>query len=205
MQQIFVTNPKGGSGKTTISTHLAGYFSNTGAQVLLVDHDSQRSSSDWYAVRPNKSANLTIKAASLEESIDTRNFDYVVHDMPAAWSLDHVTEILHADDQVIIPILASPNDIKAALRFIIGLNRSGILEQGLKVGMLANRVRSNTNYAKIQRAFLDRMELPVIGHLRDTQNYINAMAKGITIFDLPPSRVKQDVEQWGEVLKWLGS
>ena len=52
MEQIFVANPKGGCGKTTLSTQLAAYFSLAGKRVMLVDHDALKCSSDWLAGRP---------------------------------------------------------------------------------------------------------------------------------------------------------
>jgi len=41
MNQVFIANPKGGSGKTTISTQLAGYYASKGHRVLLMDHDAR--------------------------------------------------------------------------------------------------------------------------------------------------------------------
>jgi len=203
MNQIFITNPKGGCGKTTIATQLAGYYAKSDHKVLLVDHDAQKSSSDWHSGRPKRCNPIQLKTSSKITPVDSLDVDYVIHDMPAAWTLEHVEEILHSDDKVLIPILSSPTDIKAVLRFIIGLNRTGILETDIQIGLIANRVKTNTRYAKVQRAFLDRLELPIVGTLRDTQNYIRAMDRGVTIFDLPPSMVKQDLSQWQSIVDWL--
>ena len=51
MPVISILNPKGGSGKTTLSTNLARSFHNRGHKVLLVDSDPQGSASDWHAAR----------------------------------------------------------------------------------------------------------------------------------------------------------
>jgi len=51
MQVIAVLNQKGGSGKTTIATHLARALQLDGASVLLVDSDPQGSARDWAAVQ----------------------------------------------------------------------------------------------------------------------------------------------------------
>lgn len=42
MRSILVVNPKGGSGKTTIATHLAGFFAAHGKRVVLADMDRQQ-------------------------------------------------------------------------------------------------------------------------------------------------------------------
>jgi chromosome partitioning protein len=47
------------------------------------------------------------------------------------------------------------------------------------------------------------MQLPVVAHLRDTQNYVQAAAHGMSIFELPPSRAEKDVEQWQPLLDWV--
>ena len=43
---ILIINSKGGSGKTTIATNIASYFSNEGKSVALIDLDPQQSSAD---------------------------------------------------------------------------------------------------------------------------------------------------------------
>ena len=44
MKAFLVANPKGGSGKSTLSTNLAGYFASEGKDVMLGDIDRQQSS-----------------------------------------------------------------------------------------------------------------------------------------------------------------
>jgi len=203
MQQVFVANPKGGCGKTTISTQLAGYFANQGKRVLLLDHDAQKSSSDWLASRPESLANIDALAVSVNTPVTDRHAEWVVHDMPAAWSLEQGQDILHRDDKVLIPVLSSPNDIKACVRFVMSLYRSGVLESGVKVGLVANRARVNTRYYSILQEFLSRLNLPVIATLRDSQNYIRAMDTGLSIFDLPESGSRVDRAQWHDIIDWL--
>ena len=52
MRSILVVNPKGGSGKTTIATNLAGFFAAHGKRVVLADMDRQQSAATWLARRP---------------------------------------------------------------------------------------------------------------------------------------------------------
>ena len=44
------------------------------------------------------------------------------------------------------------------------------------------------------RSFLARMNVPVLGWLRDTQNYIHLAARGPTLWDVAPSRVEHDLK-----------
>jgi chromosome partitioning protein len=43
----------------------------------------------------------------------------------------------------------------------------------------------------------------VLACLRDTQNYVQAAAHGMTIFDLPAYRAGQDLEQWQPLIDWV--
>ena len=52
-QRILVLNPKGGSGKTTVSTNLAAYLANEGHYTALMDYDPQASSIRWLSKRPD--------------------------------------------------------------------------------------------------------------------------------------------------------
>jgi chromosome partitioning protein len=54
MQVIAVLNQKGGSGKTTIATHMARALQVEGNSVLLVCSDPQGSARDWAAVREDQ-------------------------------------------------------------------------------------------------------------------------------------------------------
>jgi chromosome partitioning protein len=50
---------------------------------------------------------------------------------------------------------------------------------------------------------VDGLGLPVLGFLRDTQNYVHLAARGLTLFDVPPGRVEKDLAQWEAICRWL--
>jgi len=45
--------------------------------------------------------------------------------------------------------------------------------------------------------------LPVLGYLRNTQNYVQLAAQGQSVFDVAGTRVARDVEQWQGICDWL--
>ena len=52
MPVIVVANPKGGVGKSTLSSNIAGYLARKGRTVMLGDIDRQQSSRTWLKQRP---------------------------------------------------------------------------------------------------------------------------------------------------------
>ena len=52
MKAVLIANPKGGSGKTTLSTNIAGYLTTRGYRVTMLDLDRQKSTTQWLAARP---------------------------------------------------------------------------------------------------------------------------------------------------------
>lgn len=203
---MFLANPKGGSGKTTLATQLASYYAGQGDRVALIDHDRQQSALDWLKSRPASCIPVTPVAEFKGQIYDPADFDWAIHDMPAACTVEDLKAAVVANARLVIPMLPSPTDIKAGVRFLMALNRDPwVQSSGLKIGLVANRVRTNTHYFKVLVSFLEQVNMPLLTSIRDTQNYIRAMDAGISIFDLPPSRVGPDIEAWQPLLAWLQS
>lgn len=200
---IIVANAKGGSGKSTIAVHLASYFALKGESVALADHDPQRSALDWLKARPLGCGEIHAVAAYKRQPIPEQ-CSRVIHDMPAGCEAEELVAMLGAGDKLLIPILPSPTDIKAGIRFLMALGRAGIVgDNSQQVGLVAERVRANTIYYRTLVDFLEQVDIPLVGTIRETQNYIRSMDRGLSIFDLPKSRVKIDVEQWQSILQWV--
>ena len=51
MPVIVVANPKGGVGKSTLATNLAGALARAGHAVMLGDADRQQSARQWLGLR----------------------------------------------------------------------------------------------------------------------------------------------------------
>ncbi len=72
-----------------------------------------------------------------------------------------------------------------------------------QVAVVGNRVDSRTLVADELETFLKSLGLPVFTYLRNTQNYIHCARDGYSLFDVAPSRVEQDLEQWKPLGRWL--
>ena len=58
MPVVAVVNPKGGVGKTTLATNLAGYFASNAHRTMLGDFDAQQSARHWLGLRPAQAASI---------------------------------------------------------------------------------------------------------------------------------------------------
>jgi chromosome partitioning protein len=206
MRTILCMNAKGGCGKTTIATNLATWYADNGEQVVIVDLDPQRSSLDWLEARDDYDGVPAIFGvdAVQGDARPPRGTDLALLDAPAGTYGAELTPLLRRADALLVPVLPSPIDMRAAARFIENLLHSGRVSRGqTRIALIANRVREQTRIYRALEDFLTAFDIPLLTHLRESQNYIRAAETGLGIFELAPSQVAMDVAQWDPVLEWL--
>ena len=202
MKKILVINPKGGCGKTTMATNLSSYYALWDVPVALVDYDPQRSSLDWVAQRSNELGPITGVDGSRGRINIDKQIKRVIMDAPARSSKQQILKLFDLADVVLIPVLPSPIDIRAAGSFIGQLTADKLLKKA-KIGLVGNRVKENTLiFANLQK-FLNKMDVPLVTSIRDTQNYIKAADGGFGIFEMPPYQAEKDIEQWRPLINWI--
>ena len=206
MRHVMILNAKGGSGKTTIATNLASYFASEGSKVLLADFDPQEASLSWLAARSAAKPPIQGVAAHSGGLRPSRGVDWVVMDAPAAARGRALTDLVRRAETVLVPVLPSPVDMRAVYSFVEELRSSSpVSGKRAKLALVANRVREYTNIWLELEEFLTQFKIPVLTHLRDSQNYIRAAAQGLGIFDFAPSATGVDREQWAPLITWLES
>lgn len=203
MPVVVVANPKGGVGKSTLSTHIAGYFASKGHAVMLGDADRQQSSKLWLSLRP--SAARPIAAWDVGPDLvakPPKGTTHVVLDTPAGLHGWRFKDVMKMADKIIVPLQPSVFDIFATRAFLDELagNQHALKAQ---IGIVGMRVDGRTLAADKLQAFVSSLELPVLGMLRDTQNYLHLAARGLTVFDVAPTKVERDLEQWAPICQWL--
>lgn len=201
MKAILVANPKGGSGKTTLSTNIAGYLASRGQRVAMLDLDRQKSATQWLKTR---SPGLPAIELMHSESVKDSPLDTLVIDSPAGLhgkNLDHALKLVH---QVIVPIAPSAFDIQASRDFLEVMHHEKAVRKGkVSIGVVGMRMDPRTRAALTLEQFLKGLDLPVLAYLREAQVYVNAAFEGKTLFDLPPSLADRELEQWAYLLNWL--
>ena len=207
MRTILVLNAKGGCGKSTISTNLASYYAWEKEQkVVLADYDPQGSSMAWLEARGEGWPEIQGVAAWKDPVRPGRDTDVIIMDAPARVHGSELTQLVRKAETILFPVLPSPIDMRAAATYMQELQSSGRVQRGeVKIGVIANRVRENTLIFIELYEFLRKLKVPYVATLRDTQNYIKAEERGVGIYEMAPSQVWQDIENWEPLVKWLNS
>ncbi len=212
LQRIVVLNPKGGCGKTSLSTNIAAYFALNGPMPALVDCDPQGASMRWLEKRPKNRAPIHGVPAYKQFVNVTRTWQLrvpdetrqLVVDTPAGLDGPQIHELVYDASNVIVPIMPSAIDIRYAARFIAELLLVAQLDRGqVDVGIVANRTRANTRSLAQLMRFLTSLKIPLIAMLRDSQNFVEAAGSGIGVCELPHHRARNDLDQLSAVFAWL--
>jgi chromosome partitioning protein len=205
MPVIVIANPKGGVGKSTLATNLAGALAHAGHAVMLGDIDRQQSSRQWLALRPGG-----LPAIRGWELVDRevvkppKGTTHVVLDTPAGLHGKRMEAALKIADTVLLPLQPSLFDMQATHAFVGELKAlKPQRRERLRLGVVGMRVREHTLAREQLDRFLGTLGLPVVTHLRDTQNYVQLAARGLTLWDVAPHRVERDLLQWQPLMDWL--
>ena len=203
MPIVVVASPKGGVGKSTLSTQIAGYYASQGHNVLLGDADPQQSAHLWLGLRPPGARPIsTWELAEGNIVKPPKGVTHVVLDTPAGMHGAMFKQVLQLADKVVVPLQPSVFDIFATRAFLDELAEHRKASK-MQVGIVGMRVDPRTIAADKLHEFVDSLGLPVLGYLRHTQNYIHLAARGLTLFDVAPGRVERDLEQWQGICRWL--
>jgi chromosome partitioning protein len=204
MRSILVVNPKGGCGKTTIATNLATYYSVWGMSTALVDLDPQQSSIDWLRVRPKTESPIQGFNGLKGKIYPDPETERIIYDCPARTDSKKVAKLIDLVDVVIIPVMPSAIDMRVAARFIADIvGKVKAANSDVIMGVVANRTQKNyQSYAALTK-FLKALDVPFVGALRNSQNYIKAADSGVGIFEVPLSAAKQDMQEWEPIINWV--
>jgi chromosome partitioning protein len=205
MPVIVVANPKGGVGKSTLAINVAGCLARAGHRVMLGDVDRQQSSRQWLALRPAAARPIDGWDVAADDIVrPPKGTTHVVLDTPAGLHGKRLDAVMKIADQLLIPLQPSLFDIQATHPFVQEL-RAHRRGAEVKIGLVGMRVREHTKAVEQLQSYLGTLPVPVVGWLRDTQNYVQLAAHGLTLFDVAPSRVERDLEQWQPLAAWLGT
>ncbi|MDR3427654.1 MULTISPECIES: ParA family protein [Silvimonas] len=202
---ILIANPKGGSGKSTLSTNLAGYFAWQSERVVLGDLDRQHTARYWLGQRPPQYPLIGDWDVEADELLrPSKGVTVAILDSPAGLHGKKLESALKLVDRVLVPVVPSAFDMWALEGFFAQLaEEKAVRKKQVEIGIVGMRVDPRTHAARQLETFLAGYGFPVLTYLRNTQLYVQLQPKGLTLFDLPAKRFERDLEQWQAIPKWL--
>jgi chromosome partitioning protein len=205
---IAVLNQKGGSGKTTISIHLAHALALRGNQVLLVDSDPQGSSRDWATARDTETpfTVIGIDRPILHKELPkvAPAYDFVVIDGAPRVS-DLTRSAIIASDLILIPIQPSPLDIWATHEIVGLIEEASIYKQDLASAFVVNRKIVNTAIGKEVFEVLKEYPISVLkASISQRVAFAETLNDGSTVLEKQPSGLAS-TEIWALVDEILES
>ena len=115
LNKIVILNPKGGCGKTTLSTNIAAYYATRGPIPAVMDCDPQGSSMTWIERRPTQNPPIHGIAAYKRTMQATRSWqlrvpnetENLIVDSQASLNHDQLRELTRDATSILVPVLPS--------------------------------------------------------------------------------------------------
>src|SRR5690606_7669927 len=138
------------------------------------------SSRAWLALRPQGLPQ--IRAWEIENghvAKPPKGTTHIVLDTPAGFGGKRFEKVMQIADRIIVPLQPSMFDILATQDFLERLAERKKKKQ-VEVGVIGMRVQTRTRAADQLQNYVENLGLPVLGFIRDTQNYVQLAAHGRT-------------------------
>ena len=212
MKTILVINGKGGCGKTTVSTNLASYYASRKLQTAIMDYDPQGSSINWVKSRsamlprilsanaaPSHRGGMRSSSMYLPPSTDV-----LIVDPPAGVAGLLLQDLVKRADFILIPVAPSSIDIHATAHFVRDLLLTGGARRlNVKMGVVANKVRSTMPVYEPLERFLRSLSLPMLTRIGDSDQYLKAVENGVGVFELTDPAASPQRQEFMPIIEWL--
>ena len=197
MRVLAMASQKGGSGKTTLSGHLAVQAERAGCgPVVLIDIDPQGSLSDWWNERetelPAFAQTTVARLAADLEVLRQQGFKLAVIDTPPAITMA-IQSVIQVAELIVIPTRPSPHDLRAVGATVDLCERAGKpLLFVVNAATPRARITSEAAIALSQHGTV----APVTVHHRT--DYASSMIDGRTVMDFEPNgkSAQEIVQLW---------
>lgn len=201
---ISILNHKGGVGKSTLSTNLAGYFANTGNKVMLGDFDVQQSTHNWLMNRPKSVGQ--IESWEINEGKLTappNDIDYLIIDSPAGIRAGALNKLVSISDKVIVPLRPGFFDMLSTRSFLEEVIEM-INDQNKVIDLciVGNMVDPNTKASEQLEKFIQSTGIYNPANISQSQIYVHLAAHGLTVFDSKSDLFKREVNMWKPLIEW---
>lgn len=205
MKVISVLNHKGGVGKSTIATNIAGCYANRGEGVLIGDFDIQQSSRNWLNLRPENA--IPIGTWEIENGkliTPPENTSHIIVDSPAGLSADSLKHLVSISDKIITPVKPGIFDMLSTevfLREIVEVIND--TDKEIDICIVGNMVDPRTKACEQLQKFIDSLGINCPTYIHQGQLYVHLAAHGLSIFDSKSNVFEKQIMQWEPLIEWI--
>jgi len=213
MRTIMVVNSKGGSGKTTLATNLAGFYASQKQVTVIKDYDPQGSSIDWLKHRPFTMSKIQGLSAYKASSLFVtrafamrlpRDVERLIIDTPAGVDLKRFATTVKTVDKILIPVSPSSIDIRATAMFIHELHKFRKMHRfNAEIGIVANRADSSSLAYHSMKKIFSNLDMTFIATLSQNDNYMKAAELGVSLLELDHPSLQKDKDEWAPLINWI--
>ena len=186
MRVLALASQKGGSGKTTLSGHLAVQAQRAGAgPVVLIDIDPQGSTTEWWNEReadyPALAQTSVARLASDLIMLRQQGFKLAVIDTPPAITMA-IQSVIQVAELIVVPTRPSPHDLRA-----VGATVELCERAGKPLIFVVNAATPNARITSEAAVALSQhgTVAPVVLHQRT--DFAASMIDGRTVMEVDPS------------------
>lgn len=205
MKVVSILNHKGGVGKSTIATNLAGYFANHGHNVMIGDFDVQQSSKNWLEMRPDNCAPIStweIENGQLLTPPDGTT--HIIVDSPAGIKASSLKKLVSLSDKIIVPLKPGIFDMMSTQSFLEEIIEIiNAQEKDIEICVIGSMVDNRTKASEQLQKFVVSLKLDSPTMIRQAQIYVHLAAHGLTLFDDKNGTFKKDISQWLPLIEWI--
>lgn len=202
---ILVGGVKGGSGKSTIATNLAVSLANLKHDVLVVDTDSQQTTSNWYQRRVDEDTNndhvihCERQSGRVIEAINdkAKRYQDIIIDAGGYDSVELRSALMVADI-IIAPVQPSQADLETFgnLNELVE-NANAMRQEQIKAIAVISRAPTHhlvTETEEAQEFINDHTDFSLAGQvIHDRKVYRDAMYEGKGVIELANDSAKLEI------------
>ncbi len=201
MKTVVITSQKGGSGKTTLTAHLAVAAELAKCRSVVIDTDPQQTLATWWNVRDADTPQLApVNIRELDAKLDglaELGFAYCFVDTPPALT-EQNRAVLKRADLVLIPTRPSPNDL-----WSLAATLDLVKESGSPFVFALTQAKANARITVQTMAALSQHGQVFPAVIHDRVDYAASMTDGRTAIEISPHgpAAAELADLWSQIKK----